>query len=335
MEFYTKEERLILQALSANSRLSVTELAKKAMCSRVTVTKILNRIEHRLDIKYTLEIDESKLGGSERHMIAIKFLNKPTEEFLKDFFSKDEYAQNVYVTAGAFDLFIYARAADPVKYIKWETYIASELSEYRPVLKPSEFVVAHFGYWPLQDSFVDEINESTKLGKKDKEMLILLNGNSRLSIQKIAKTIGVKKGTVRYRLLRLRRGGIIKRFTIAVQKPPQKFQIMHFSNYRFNRNINARMLELRKSYLTADEVELPILGTWQIVAPISGSFRSFGASLFYKEEDVIDSINMHRRIFQKDNIDIIYAKITKVIKGSLPFRNLEIKANYLPIEWNR
>lgn len=335
MEFYTKPERVILGMLSADSRTTVTELVKATHCSRPTVSKLLGKIEKRLDIRYTLEINEAKLPGSERHIIVIKFANKPSEATLREFFKKDEYAQDVYMLDGDFDLFIYARTNDPISYIKWETYIASELSEYRPILKPSEFVVAHFGFWPIDNSFIDEIEESTKLDKTDKKVLALLNRDSRMSIQDMARAIGTKKGTIRYRLYRLKRTGIIKRFTVAVQNAPQGYRIVHFSNYRFNKDINARMLELRRNYLTMDDRELPLLGVWQIVAPISGSFRSFGLSLFHDEESVKESIGMHRRIFRKDNIEISYARITKVIKGLLPFRNLEIKANYMPIEWGR
>jgi DNA-binding Lrp family transcriptional regulator len=280
-------------------------------------------------------VDESKLGGSERHIIVMKFLHKPTEQFLTNFFKNDKFAQDVYMLDGAFDLFIYARVGDPVSYIRWETYIASELSEYRPIMQPSEFVVAHMGFWPLNDMFVNDISKTIKLDEKDRQMLTLLNQNSRMSILEMSKRIHMDKGTVRYRLLGLQRSGIVKRFTIAVQSPPQDFKILHFSNYRFNENINQRMLELRKEYMAMDANEMPVLGVYQVVAPMSGSYRSVGLSLFYNETDAVQAIEMHRRIFKKDNIDIVYAKITKVVKGLLPARNLDIKKHYLPIVWSR
>lgn len=336
MEFFTATEKLILRALSTDSRASVTQLAKLAKCSRVTVMKNIKVLEEKLDIKYTLEIDESRLGGSERHIVVMKFLIKPPAEVLYDFFKNDDYAQEVYITKGAFDLFVYVRAVDPVSYIKWETYIAAELSKYRPIFRPSEYTVAQFGFWPLNNSFVNEINKSTKISENDKKILLLLNQNSRMSISEISKAVGRGKGTVRYRLLKLKESGIIKRFTIAVQKPPQSYLIMHFSNYRFNVGINERMLVLRKRYKEADSNGLPLLTTFQIVAPTSGSFRSFGFSLFYNEEDAIEMVpKMHKQIFAKDNIDIKYVRITKVVKGLLPLRNLDIKSNYLPITWTR
>ncbi len=336
MDLFSTAERIILKELSADSRISVTELAKRAKTSRVTVMKILEVIEVKLDVRYILEIDETKLGGLERHLVVIKFLKRPSEETLSKFFKNDRYAQEVYATKGAFDIFIYARASDPASYIRWETAVAEELSEYRPLLRPSECTVAQFGFWPLDGGFVDDISASVKVNELDKRMLRLLNENSRMSISDLAKATGSGKGTVRYRLLRLKRSGIIKRFTIAVQKPPQEYAIMHFSNYRFNIGINDRMLRIRKLYMNADDGGIPTLTTFQNISPISGSFRSFGFELFYNEEDAIETIpETHKRVFAKDNIDIHYIRVTKVLKGLLPFRNLEIKANYLPISWTK
>lgn len=334
MDFYTSAEKKILSALSANSRLSVTELAKEAKCSRVTVIKNLRRLEEKLDIRYTIEIDESKLTGCERHLLAIRFLKKPSAAFLKKFFKKDEFAEEVFLLDGFYDLFIFGWAGDPISYIKWETYLASELAEFGPVIKSSELVVSLFGFWPLNDYFIDEIHESIKLDRIDKRILTLLNENSRIPLAEMAKTIGVGNGTVRYRLFRLMKSGIIKRFTLAVQKPPQKCQLLYFVNYSFNKGVRERFLELRKRYLAMDDFEHHMLGTMQFAAQLSGSFRSFGMAVSDTEEEVVSNvIDMTRSVLLKDNPVITHARIRTVIKGLLPLRNLDIKTNYLAIDW--
>ena len=335
MDLFTKAEKIMLGRLSAYSRSSITALASLAGCSRITAVKNLHRLEKKLDMRYTLEVDEGKLGVPERHIVVVRFLKRPTAEFLREFFKDDNTAHIVYTLRGDYDLFIYARSADPVSYIKWETNLASELSEYRPLLKPSEFVVSQFGFWPLGSSFVNEINESVKADSKDRQILTLLNQNSRMSIQEIAKRTGMKRGRVRYRLLGLKKRGMVKRFTIAVQNPPQKFRLMHFINYRFNRNINERMLEIRRRYMDMDG-EHPLLNTMQVIAPMSGSFRSFGFSIFPNEEDGMERVvEANERTFRKDDADVSHAVVDKVIKGLLPFRNLDIRANYLPIQWEK
>ena len=334
MDFYSKTERIILGALSADSRKSVTELAKEAKCSRVTAIKNLKRLEKRLDIRYTLEIDEGKLAGCEKHILSIKFLKKPPLAVLKRLFKNDEYAEEVFMLDGSYDLFIFAWAGDPLSYIKWETYVASELFEFKPVIKSSELILDRFGFWPLNDSFIDELHESIKLDNTDKKILTLLNENSRMPISEIAEKVGVDRGTARYRLFRLIKTGIIKRFTLAVQNPPQKCQLLHFINYTFNKGIGDRLVEIRKRYMELDYLEPPMLTTMQIVSALGGNFRSFGMSISDTEEKAISNvIDLNRRIFLKDDPEITYARVTKVIKGLLPIRNLNIKTNYIAVNW--
>ncbi|MCW6160245.1 MAG: winged helix-turn-helix transcriptional regulator [Candidatus Micrarchaeales archaeon] len=334
MDFYSKTERIILGALSANSRLSVTELAKEAKCSRVTAIKNLKRLEERLNIRYTLEIDESKLAGCEKHILAIKFMKKPPLAVLKKLFKDDEYAEEVFLLDGSYDLFIFAWAGDSLSYIKWETYMASELSEFRPIIKSSELILDRFGFWPLNDSFVDELHESIKLDKTDKKILALLNGNSRMPISEIAEKAGVNKGTARYRLFRLMETGIVKRFTLAVQNPPKKCQLLHFINYTFSKGIGDRLVKIRERYMSLDDSDPQILTTMQVVAALGGSFRSFGMSISDTEEKATSNvIDLNRRVFQQDDPEITYARVTKVIKGLLPIRNLNIRENYIAVDW--
>jgi DNA-binding Lrp family transcriptional regulator len=334
MEFYSKAEKCILQVLSADSRASITQLAEAAKCSRATVVKSIERLDRKLDIRYTLDIDENKLGGSERHIVTIKFMSKPPEAFLREFFKDDVNAQEVYALDGDFDLLIYARMGDPESYIVWETYVASQLSEYRPIVRPSEFVITHWGFWPLNDSFIDEVHGSMKLDALDKKLLVLLNQNSRMTIKEMASRTGMQKGTIRYRLVCLKESGIIRRFTIAVQKPPQEYQMVQFINYRFNKNFTERFTDIRRIYLNMDGSEVPVLNKYQIIAPISGSFRSFVLSIYDDKEEAESNVpDLQKRVFKKDNIEVSYARISKVIKGLLPYRNLDVGKNYVYLKW--
>jgi len=128
--------------------------------------------------------------------------------------------------------------------------------------------------------------------------------------------------------------GIIKRFTLAVQNPPKKCQLLHFINYTFNKGIGDRLVEIRKRYMALDDSEPQILTTMQIVAALGGSFRSFGMSISDTEEKAVSKvIDLNRRVFQKDDPEIAYARVTRVIKGLLPIRNLNIRANYIAVDW--
>ncbi len=334
MEFFSDIDKEILRGISEDSRVSVTQLAKQAHCSRVTLIKHLHELEQKLGIAYTLEVNDAMLGSMERHVIAIKFAVKPKAEFLEEVFKDDPQAQIVLTTEGAFDLFIYARSGNPVRYIVWESHIATELAEFKPLIRPSEFIVAHTGFWPLNDGFVSEIGDAVHLDDKDKRLLVQLNRNSRCSIQELSERTGMNGSTVRYRLARLIKSKIIKRFTIAVQRPPYSYAMIHMVNYRFSKGFGERMLEIRKLYMGIDDKEAPLLNTLQMIAPISGSHRSLGITLTATEEDAVKGIiEPNKRVYKKDGIELEYAKITGVVKGLLPFRNIDVKKNYLQIDW--
>ena len=110
--------------------------------------------------------------------------------------------------------------------------------------------------------------------------------------------------------------------------------MVEFINYRFNSDFEERFANIRKKYLGMDGDRLPLLNTWQMIAPISGSFRSFVMSIYDRKEDAEESVpHFQKNIFRKDNIEVSYARISGVIKGLLPYRSLDVKQNYVYLEW--
>ncbi len=326
---YSDMARIVIEALSADSRKTITELAHLAGCSRVTAARLIDRLTAEMGLKFTLELDENALRLQERHITAIK-LGKPyKEKDLKAMFSEDPYIHNAYICKGDFDLILHTVAENPMKYLAWENHMATLLSEYEPEIKPSEFVFAQFGYLPLQTSIINSAN--LDINEKDKKLLSLLNDNSRLSYTDISKATGIESETLRYRLFKLKSSGIIKRFTIAAQKPHRDYALAYFSNYKFNKSTRSSASRARLEYLNADSGK-GILNTYQFMAPISGSFRFFTIALFDDEQSAYEkAISRHVRAFGKENVSIYKARITGAIKGLLPFRRLDIKKNYIVV----
>jgi hypothetical protein len=92
------------------------------------------------------------------------------------------------------------------------------------------------------------------------------------------------------------------------------------------------MMEYYKQY----DTELPLINTFQLLAPMSGSFRFLGIAQFDNETVAKrDAINAHRNIFSEENVKIKSAKITDLIKGHYPFRNIDIEKNYTRFKWNK
>ncbi len=335
MQFFNKKDRLMLMELSKDSRLNVTKLSKLVGYSRITTIKGLDRLKKNLDIRFTLEINESELRGFERHIIAIKLSKRPKIGELKRLFAGDRYAQNVYLTEGDFDLLVYAASNSAVDYIAWETHIAEALVDYGAEILPSEYVTSHFGYMPLNENFIDTVVGAYRIDKKDRAILKLLNSNSRLGYRDISRQTGIPEDTVRYRLFLLKKSGVIKRFTIAVQRPPEdSVGMAYFINYVFSKDTTSRSFPAAKKHFLDSDRSEPVLNSFQLIAPISGRYRSFGITLFPSMEEAMkNTVDMQKKIFKEEKIELGHAVIKMVLKGLLPFRRLDIRENYKAIEW--
>lgn len=325
----SNREKVLLRELSADARASLTHLAKSAGCSVVTATKVLQRLTERLDIRYTLEVDMDRLGLSDRHILTVKFERMPTESFLKDLFMEDKYAHDVYLTKGDFDLVIFAATDTPINYTLWETDLAANLSDYVPDLRPSEFVFPQLGFVPLNDSFVDFIRSEIKTDKHDKAILRLLNQNCRIGYREMAQSVGINEDTVRYRLFRLMKKGIIRRFTIAVQKPGYGHLLPYFMRYKFYKGTTTSAFPQMRAHYMKEGEGLPAFNGFPMIAPLSGSYRSFGLAFGNDRKGVIDKgIRWHKLLLRREQVSEKHAFIVKPLKGIVPLRNLDAASNY-------
>src|SRR5208283_1892641 len=76
-EKYNVVTRKILRALSENSRISISDLAKGLGTSRMTARLKLKRVSEEFNIRYTVEFNESMLKLAAPHLIVVKFGSKP------------------------------------------------------------------------------------------------------------------------------------------------------------------------------------------------------------------------------------------------------------------
>ena len=331
--YFSMREKVIMAALSENARATITELAKIAKCSRPTARRIVERLEKELELKFTLEVDPSKLGTLERHIIAIKFKEKPNTGALESFFSKEKYVHDVYLTEGQFDLVVIATASNPVDYIIWETRMIEELSDYTSSIKPSGIAFLNFGFIPLNDGFVEDISKDIKVDAAERHLLKLLNNDSRMSYQELSKLTGISENMARYKVFGLRKKGIIKRFTVAAQRPPQKYVLSFFENWVYKKDFDNRAAVDRKEMMDFDK-ETALLTTYQFSAPLTGGFGNFALALFEdKSSAVQDVIERHKVIYRRDSLGIAYARVIRALKGLLPFRNLDVRKNYMVVRW--
>jgi DNA-binding Lrp family transcriptional regulator len=336
MVYYTKQEKVLFKELSTDSRATVTHLAKSVGCSRVTLIKFMDKLVKKLDIKFTLEINMDKLGLSERYIVAVKFKKVPDENILRKIFSNDPVIQSAYLMKGTFDLLIYAVAGTAENYIRWETKLAEDLSQFGARVMPSRYVFSHIGHFPLDDSFTDLISDDYKLDKKDKQLLRLLNSYSRASYKELGDRIGMGQTTTRYRLFRLLRRGIISRFTVAAQSPGEGYSsFVYLINYVFTKTTSTVAFPTQRNYCFTDDDSGPMFNTFQLMFPISGSFRSFGMVLCEDRKTAYHkAVSRHKVIYKNENISIMYGEVVKPLKGIMPFRNIDLRTNYKYVHWH-
>jgi DNA-binding Lrp family transcriptional regulator len=326
---FTKRDRIILRELSNDARVSLTNLAKVSGCSVVTAAKLVERLASRLDMRFTLEIDMDRLGFPERHILILKFKKRPDDAFLQDFFKDDRYAQDVYITKGDFDLLVFAAADTPINYIKWETDLAANLSDYAPELQPSEFVFPQLGYVPLNDTFTDFISKEMRADKKDKLILKTLNQNARMGYRELGKLTGINEDTIRYRVFKLVKKGMVRRFTIAVQNPGRGSLLSYFLRYRFDRDTTGSAFPQMRNHYMKEDKEPQLLNSFPMIAPISGSYRSFGMAFGADWKEVFyKGVKWHKILLKKEKVVERHALVLKPIKGLLPLRNLDASSNY-------
>ncbi|MEM4151114.1 MAG: AsnC family transcriptional regulator [Nitrososphaerota archaeon] len=69
-----------------------------------------------------------------------------------------------------------------------------------------------------------------ELDELDRQIIELMRRDARRSYQSIGRELGVSEGTVRKRVKRLIKSGVIKRFTIEVERPQQ---VQAISGYKY------------------------------------------------------------------------------------------------------
>ena len=332
MKIFSYRESAILRALSEDSKTSIRELTDLAHCSRITATKELKKLKSAYDIRFSVEVDEDALGLVQRHLLIVRLDKKPKLKELVEIFKDDPYTDNIYLCKGSFDLIIHAVTSDPMSYIVWESLLPGKLGDYGVNIYPSELMHTNFGYFPIAKATISKFAKG--IDDTDRSLLMLLAEDSSASMSGLSRALKIRRNTLYYRLFTLKKSGIIKRFTLSVNKPPFGYILAYAVNYRFNSTSFKRSVRMMEYYKSYDE-GFPLMSTFQLLAPMSGSYRFLGIGLFEDRADAMkNAIAAHKSIFTQEDPDIKHARITGIVKGSFPFRSIDIKSNYTRFRWS-
>lgn len=326
---YSLVAKRILKHVSKNSRAKITEIAKDLNISRRTAAIKLSNMEKELKIHYILELDEEKLGLNRPHLVLAKFDKKLEASKLREVLSKSHIPQMATLINGTYDLLIYANAMSGTEYAHWDRSTQMMLSSYRVEWHSSEVAHRQLGFFPLRN----EIIAKASIKEKYKRMLSILNENSRISFQDLAKTLGMNVNTAVYNFNKILELGYIKSFTMTMEPPPYVSLMTFFGRYTNYEGFENAAIKARAAFKGDDE--LPLISRYLLTAPLIGSYDFFTLGAFdnfdiaYKKD-----IMYHKSAFKDFDVKMVYGDVKEVLLGRLPIRSTDTNKEYKTVVWS-
>lgn len=317
--------RLLIRELSENSRMSVTDLAKRAGCSRNTVMANMALLEKEMGMWYTLEFDRGELGLGQSYLWRVSFGKRPNFDYVAKLMAKEWSVQWVARTEGDFDLVLKIVADSGRSYVDAGRRILTELAKFNPTVNSCGVIEKRLGLVHLQNEILSKLDLSRSgADELDKSILMELNSNSRISSKEMAAKLGREENTIRYRISRIIKSGVIKRFTIATSSPQKGYFAVFFMGRKFTRSYEKRDDEAARFYAGLEATERPT-NTFQYLASVAPNDVLFGMAHFDDEASAIQHVVLsQKRIFKADSPVVTFAEIKQILKGNIAFRNINV-----------
>ncbi len=325
---YSLVARRIIHLLSENSRASNTDIAKKMGITRQAVAKRLKRLEKEFGINYTLELNEEALGLAHPHIIMVKFGKKPNYEEVKKLFLESPIPQFVASIKGSHDLIIYANSASRSEYAHWDKRMQALLSSYEVSWYSSEIAHTQLGYFPLRNEIIDK----TKIDDRHKEIIKLLNMDSRASFLEMAKKLHVRFHVMVYNFKKLLKTDYIRKFTIT-EKPIKNTVVMYYFAKLTLTNLFARSAATARKALIYDD-EYPIVSRYLFCSQLIGTGDFFVLGVFDNRKIGYSRGILHyKNAMETQKVKIGYGVLDKVLVGRMPLRSIDNRREYRVLEW--
>ncbi len=325
---YSTPTKQIARLLSGNSRMSLTQIAARLKLSRKTVKDRLTKMEKMMGINYTLELNEKLLGVTIPHIAVLEFEKKPDYDYIAKLLKKSYIPQLAFSVKGKNMLYIYAVAASTEDYVYWDNTMWLLASKYGVHWFSSEVIHKQLGFVPLRNELINRLNMDDRM----KELLKLLNSDSRASIQKLSKSLGKHFNTVTYTFEKLIESGYIKRFTLTMDNQkafcPAAFMIKYVPKDDFE---NA--MKRTRAAIKSDDKD-SVVSRYVLTAPLIGSWDYFGIGVFDNYRLGYEHcVSYLKEVAGKHMEKITFNEIDRVLIGRLPLRSIDTKADYKLIDW--
>jgi len=328
-ESYSILTRKMMRLISEDSRISILELSKKLGVSRRTVRERLMKAQSEFGIKYTVAFSESVLKLTNPHIILVKFVKKPDWDEVTRLLSSSYIPQLAVAVKGRYDMFIFANAMTSTEYVHWDKGMQILLSKYGVSWHPSDVAHKQLGYFPMRNELIDRLD----MDKSHREMLKMLNTNSRITFSEISKKIGMHFNTVAYNFNKLIDSGYIKRFTISMDLPKRLVIMAMFSKYILSEKYEEDAAKVRKIYTTSG-TDYPLISRYLLCSQLVGSYDFFNMGIFDNYDTAYkQAVLQYKEIMKRHKVNVEYGQVERVLLGRLPIRSIDTKKEYNVIKW--
>lgn len=327
-ERYSLVARKIIRMLSDDARISNTAIANKLGITRQAVSKRLNKIEKEFGVNYTLEINEEALGLTYPHLILVRFEERPDYNMVKKLFLQSYIPQFVATLDGGYDLLVYANSTSRNEYTHWDKGMQMLLSDYKVSWYASEIAYKQLGFFSLRN----EIINRTNIDNRYKELLKVLNVNSRISLKQMSDKLHVHFNILRYNFKKLLETNYIRRFTI-VEKPIEDTAMMYyFAKLTPTNRFEQCAANARKALMYDDSY--PSTSRYSFCSQLIGSGDFFVLGVFDDRKIGYRRAVLHyKNVMRTQKVKIWHGVIDKILVGKMPLRSVNNKTDYKIPNW--
>ncbi len=316
-------DRKIIYELDFNSRMPLTQLAKKLRISKqVAKNRIDNLVKRKIIKGFYTDINASKLG-LEVFMVYFKFHKMSPvieKKFIEYMCGQESVGVNISVN-GKWDYTIDIWASNVVEFKKHYNKI---MRNYEKYVKNKQIVIETDFYYFKPKQILDKKSneqismtgdiEKSELDKFDKKILMHLAKNSRISLVELSEKIHLTPNAIKKRIKILEKKKIILGYRVFID-----YQLLGFLHYRVFLHLDNLSEEIEKKIINFLKNHKTCVSITKTIGYCELEFRPICKSVdeFY---ELMDELRKEFSDYLKEYESIIYSKMRDVW-NYFPFRD--------------